>query len=46
MKLPGFSWQDKIRPAKYSDIFLKFKEEPVVKSKPSINKIKEVSNKK
>ena len=27
MKLPGFSWKDKIRPARYSDIFIRFREE-------------------
>jgi lipopolysaccharide export system protein LptA len=37
MKLPGFSWQALIRPGKYSDIFLKFKEEKPksIKTKPA-----------
>ncbi|HVN59405.1 MAG TPA: OstA-like protein [Bacteroidales bacterium] len=32
MKLPGFTWQEKIRPSKYSDIFLRPVEEPEKKN--------------
>ena len=45
MKLPGFSWQELIRPGKYSDIFLKFKEEKpkiVKKTKPVSKGAKEI----